>query len=55
MKMISQNLIKTNVMNYGITLLKLFSGNNLNYKGKGKIKNKDRKKNLIKCLRNSEL
>lgn len=56
MKMISQNLIKTNVMNYGITLLKLFSGNNLNYKGKeiilpeNKIMSEDFNIFMSKCL-----
>ena len=29
-----QTKIKTNVMNYGITLLKMFSGNNVTFKGK---------------------
>jgi hypothetical protein len=60
MKMINQNLIKTNVMNYGITLLKLFSGNNLNYKGKeiilpeNKIMSEDFNNFMSKCLaRNS--
>ena len=56
MKMIGQNKIKTNVMNYGITLLKLFSGNNLNYKGKeiilpeNKIMSEDFNTFMSKCL-----
>ena len=60
MKMINKNLIKTNVMNYGITLLKLFSGNNLNYEGKeiilpeNKIMSEDFNIFMSKCLaRNS--
>ena len=54
--MIGQNKIKTNVMNYGITLLKLFSGNNLNYKGKeiilpeNKIMSEDFNTFMSKCL-----
>ena len=60
MKMINQILIKTNVMNYGITLLKLFSRNNLNYKGKeiilpkNKIMSEDFNNFMSECLaRNS--
>ena len=56
MKMINQNRIKTNVMNYGITLLKLFSGNNLKYQGKeivlpeNKIMSEDFNNFISKCL-----
>ena len=30
----TQNRIKTNVLNYGVTLLKLFTGNNIRIKNK---------------------
>ena len=52
----NQNRIKTNVMNYGITLLKLFSGNKLEYKGKeivlpeDKIMSEDFSNFMSKCL-----
>ena len=53
---INQNRIKTNVMNYGITLLKLFSGNKLELKGKeiilpeDKIMSEDFSNFMSKCL-----
>ena len=52
----NQNRIKTNVMNYGITLLKLFSGNKLELKGKeivlpeDKIMSEDFSNFMSKCL-----
>ena len=60
MNAINQNRIKTNVLNYGVTILKLFSGNNLQIKGKeiilpeNKIMSEDFSDFLSKCLaRNS--
>lgn len=56
MNCINQNIIKTNVLTYGVTLLKLFSGNNLQIKGKeiilpeNKIMSEDFNDFLSKCL-----
>ena len=56
MNCINQNRIKTNVLTYGVTLLKLFSGNNLQIKGKeiilpeNKIMSEDFNDFLSKCL-----
>ena len=56
MKRINLNKIKTNVMNYGVTLLKIFSGNNLQIQGKeiilpeNKIMSEDFNMFLSKCL-----
>ena len=56
MKYNTQNKIKTNVLNYGVTLLKLFSGNNLQIKNKeiilpeDKIISEDFSVFLGKCL-----
>ena len=56
MNYITQNRIKTNVLNYGVTILKLFSGNNLQIKNKeiiipeDKIMSDDFSCFLGKCL-----
>ena len=56
MNNINQQRIKTNVMNYGITLLKIFSGNKVNIKGKeivltdDKILSDEFKTFMAKCL-----
>ena len=53
---INQNKIKTNVLTYGITLLKLFTGDNLQLKGKeiilpeNKIMSEDFSDFISKCL-----
>ena len=56
MNCINQNATKTNVLTYGITLLKLFSGDNLQIKGKeiilpeNKIMSDDFNEFMSKCL-----
>ena len=42
MNYISKNKIKTNIMNYGITLIKIFSKNNISMKGKEIVLSKDK-------------
>ena len=56
MNRFNQNKIKINVMTYGVTLLKLFAGNNLQIKGKeiilpeNKIMSEDFNKFMSNCL-----